>query len=137
MDWSVCKAELSCAAEWLSTVLDGPFSQQLSPSEVAEFHSFIGLIKEEHGHYDLACQSYVKALWIASQSQATSPAPQSNNFPSKDQLAVILCRLGKAYGRTGNYEQMRHLLDKAADVVNAQKLVRSRSSRQRLTFRWN
>jgi tetratricopeptide (TPR) repeat protein len=136
-DWSgACKAELSCAAEWLSTVLDGPFSQQLSPSEVAEIHSFIGLIKEVHGNYDIACQSYVKALWIASQSQATCTAPKNNDF-SKDQLAVILCRLGNAYGRTGDYEQKHYLLDKAADVINVQKLVRRRSSRRLLSFRWN
>jgi tetratricopeptide (TPR) repeat protein len=130
---SVCKAELSCAAIWLSTVLDGPFSQLLSPSEVAEIHSFIGLIKEVHGNYDLACQSYVKALWIASQACA----PQNKNF-TKDQLAVILCRLGNAYGRSGNYEQMQYLLDKAVEI-NDKKVVRRRSrssSRRLLSFRW-
>jgi tetratricopeptide (TPR) repeat protein len=127
-DWSVCKAELSGAAEWLSTFLDGPFSQHLSRSEVAEIHSFIGLIKEVHGNYDFACQSYVKALWIA--SQATAP----QQFP-KDQLAVILCRLGNAYGRTGNYEQMQYLLDKAAEI-NGKKIMPRRISRQRLSFRW-
>ena len=51
---------------------------------------------------------------------------------------MILCRLGKAYGRTGNYEQMQHLLGKAADVIHEdQKIVRRLSSRQRLSFRWN
>jgi hypothetical protein len=126
--WSVCKAELSCAAIWLSTVLDRPYSQQLSPSEVAEIHSFIGLIKEVHGNYDLACQSHVKALWIA--SQATAP----QNFPN-EQLALILCRLGNAYGRTGNYNQMQYLLDKAEEI-NVKKIVPRPSSRQRLSFRW-
>jgi tetratricopeptide (TPR) repeat protein len=100
---------------------------------VAEIHSFIGLIKEVHGNYDLACQSYVKALWIASQATA----PQNNKF-TKDQLAVILCRLGNAYGRSGNYEQMQYLLDKAVEI-NDKKVVRRRSrssSRRLLSFRW-
>jgi hypothetical protein len=129
-DWGVCKADLSCAAEWLSTVLDAPFSQELSPSEVAEIHSFIGLIKEVHGNYDVACQSYVKALWIASHTQATAP----QNFP-KDQVAVILCRLGNAYGRNGNHEQMQYLHDKAAEI-NGENTVPRRFSRQRLSLRW-
>jgi tetratricopeptide (TPR) repeat protein len=129
-DWGVCKAELSCAAIWLSAVLDGQFSHLLSPSEVAEIHSFIGLIKEVHGNYDFACKSYIKALWIT--SQASAP----HNFP-KDELAIILYRLGNAYGRSGNYGQMQYVLDKAVEINNVKKIIRRRSSRQRrLSFRW-
>jgi tetratricopeptide (TPR) repeat protein len=122
-DWGVCKAELSCASEWLSTVLDGRFSQQLSSSEVAEIHSFIGLIQEVHGNYDSACKSHVKALWVAS---------QATDFP-EDQRAAILCRLGNAYGRTGNYEQMQHLYEKAAEINGGP--AKKMASKRRLSFR--
>jgi tetratricopeptide (TPR) repeat protein len=127
-DWNVCKAELSCASEWLRTVLDGRFSEQLSSSEVAEIHSFIGLIQEVHGNYDSACKSHVKALWVAS---------QATDFP-EDQRAAIFFRLGNAYGRTGNYEQMQHLYEKAAEINGgpAKKMVRRNSSKRRLSFRW-
>jgi|UPI0005819B96 hypothetical protein len=114
--------EFSSVAEMLVGLLEHPASRQLSNTELADVHSTIGMIQYAWSHDDDAIQSFVKALWLVykpNKSLSTSQPPVP-----KEQIAVILYRLGSVYGRTGDFEQMKYLMEKAATVRGERDLVR-------------
>jgi len=101
--------DLLYVADWLLEILDDSSSRLLSPCNVADIHSFIGLIRQNNGEHETAQRSYLSAVYIIASLQLPK---------HKDRLAVSLYRLGKSYGKTGNLLQMRETFDRAFGVYN-------------------
>lgn len=107
-----CQDELSNAIALLSASLSA--SPDLPTLIVYDIHSLIGLIREGQAGPSAAIQHYLKALWIAS---STEEIP-------REQLALTLHRLGRAYGRSGNSRQGKSLLAKAIQIYEVCNLHR-------------
>jgi tetratricopeptide (TPR) repeat protein len=105
-----CQDELNNAATVLAIYLSA--SPALPARLVLKIHSAIGLICDAQGHYTSAIQSYLRAFWVAS---ATTNIPQ-------EELGLVVHRLGKAYGLSGNYQRGMILLEKAIEIYEKANL---------------
>lgn len=106
-----CRAELANAVALLSASLN---TSDLPTLLVYEIHSMIGLIRESQSGPSYAIQPYLKAFWIASAKQ---------DIP-REQLAVTLHRLGRAYYLSGNCVQGKILLSKAIQIYEERNMYR-------------
>lgn len=98
-----CADELSNVLEMLSSFLSVSATPTVPSSVVYQVHFLAGQIRESRMNYEGAARSYHKALWVASSSEELR----------NEQLALTLHRLGKVYGKMGNYLQARQLLNNA------------------------
>eukprot|EP00522_Entomoneis_paludosa_P007867 CAMPEP_0172445780 /NCGR_PEP_ID=MMETSP1065-20121228/5576_1 /TAXON_ID=265537 /ORGANISM="Amphiprora paludosa, Strain CCMP125" /LENGTH=225 /DNA_ID=CAMNT_0013196761 /DNA_START=376 /DNA_END=1053 /DNA_ORIENTATION=+ len=92
----------------LSMVLESFLSSTLSlPAAVVyETHSYMGLIKTAQKNNQAAKMHFLKALWIVCSSSTEGQIP-------KEQLAVAMHRLARAYMTCKHYKEAVGILQKA------------------------
>ena len=113
--------------ERLNSLIANPVAHQFTISELAEIHSFIGLLLEFVGNPAEAIQCHINALWLV-----LRPI-KGLSVENEHQTCMIMLRLAMAYGRTGNISQRDYLLDKAAAIKGERRtLFRQFSSARRL-----
>lgn len=96
-----CREELMNCATVISTFISTV--KRLPAQIIFEAHLLAGWIQETVLQIKLANQSYLKALWIASATDAVSA----------DLLAVTLHCLGRTYGAMGQHSEATNLLRNA------------------------
>lgn len=96
-----CREELMNCATVISTFISS--AKRLPTRTIFEAHLLAGWIQESVLQIKLANQSFLKALWIAS---ATDAIPT-------DMLAVTLQCLGRTYGALGQHNEATNLLRNA------------------------
>jgi len=97
-----CADDLTNTLDVLSSFLSASTSS-IPPSVVYEVHFLAGQIRESQLNHESAARSYLKAIWIASSTDALR----------RDELALAQHRLGKVYGRQGSYLRAKELLNNA------------------------
>ena len=99
--YQTCREELLNCATVMSTFIASV--KRLPARTIFEAHLLVGWIQETVLQIKLANQSYLKALWIASVTDAISA----------ELLAVTLHCLGRTYGALGQHNEAVHLLRNA------------------------
>jgi len=101
------RGELVEIIDTLKAILN--LSPSLPPRLVAYIHSTIGLVRQLQGENERAIGSLMKALWLETASYE----------PDAELVGLAVHRLGIIYGRNGNYEEARVMLEKAGMIYKS------------------
>mmetsp|Transcript_14258 Transcript_14258/g.18618 ORF Transcript_14258/g.18618 Transcript_14258/m.18618 type:complete len:237 (-) Transcript_14258:1780-2490(-) len=105
--------ELSNAVVVLVSFLNS--TQSLPACIVYETHSFLGLVKSAQRNNQAAKMHFLKALWIIN---GASSSTTEGEIP-REQLAVVLHRLGRAYASCRHFRETEGLIQKALASYSA------------------